>query len=151
MIVEIPQLTMDLKGIDDSSLDADQLQLKERLVRALENLPEIEENIRKGKWKQAVEECRAAIEPFSKGNIPRLIKEMIMQNTGIEEKNANQLTEAFKNLFGYSSGLLHEINPTSQSVSKRYIGGKENAYMNYMILSAIVNSVARKFIDTLKT
>jgi hypothetical protein len=150
LIVEIPQLTMDLKNIDDTSLDADQLQLKSRLVRALENLEEIEVNIRKGEWGEAAEGCRTAMEPLAKGNISRSIKDMIIKTTGIEEKNALQLTMAFDNIFNYSSGLLHGITK-DQNISNRYAGGKEDAYMDYMIITAIVNSVARKFVRTLKT
>ncbi|HJU35575.1 MAG TPA: hypothetical protein VJ695_10670, partial [Nitrososphaera sp.] len=52
MIVEIPQLTVDLKGMDEASLGEDQRELRTRLVRALENSGEINEDIRKADWKK---------------------------------------------------------------------------------------------------
>ena len=66
---------------------------------------------------------------------------MVVKTTCIEQDNANQLTMAFDNLYGYSSGLHHQT-----TTANRYIGGKEDAYMNYMITSGIINSLARKFI-----
>jgi hypothetical protein len=150
MVIEIPQLKTDLKGINDASLGDDQRQLKERLFRALENLNEIEDNIKKAEWKKTAQGCRDTIEPLTKGNIPRLIREMIIQTTGIEDKSANLLTVGLENIFGYSSGLHHQINK-DQTIATQYVGGKEDAYMNYMILAAIINTVARKFIATLKT
>jgi hypothetical protein len=66
---------------------------------------------------------------------------MVVKTTGVEQDNANQLTMAFDNLYGYSSGLHHQT-----AKSNSYIGGKEDAYMNYLITSGIINSLARKFI-----
>jgi hypothetical protein len=148
MIVEIPQLTTELKDIADTSLSPDQVQVKERLVRALENLENIEDKIKKGEWKEAVEGCRATIEPLTKGTVRGLIKDMIVGSTGIEAESANLLIVAFENIRGYSSSLLHEVTNKGQNISTQYAGGKEDAYMNYMILAAIINMVARKFIGT---
>jgi hypothetical protein len=46
---------------------------------------------------------------------------------------------------GYSSGLHHQTTKAN-----RYIGGKEDAYMIYIITSGIINSLARKFILIVK-
>jgi hypothetical protein len=48
---------------------------------------------------------------------------------------------ALDNVFGYSSGLHHT---TTTGVG--YIGGKEDAYMSYMIVTSVINSLARKFV-----
>jgi hypothetical protein len=148
MVVEIPQLTTDLKGINDASLGDDEQELRSRLLVAFENLGIIENKIKKAEWKEAAEACRATIEPFTKGTIRSFIKEMIKQQSGIEEKNASQLMEAFSRIYDYSSGLIHVINQKDQKVTTQYKGGKEDAYMNYMILAAMINTVARKFIGT---
>ncbi|HJU35574.1 MAG TPA: hypothetical protein VJ695_10665 [Nitrososphaera sp.] len=76
---------------------------------------------------------------------------MIKQQSGSEEKNASQLIEPFSRIYDYSSGLVHVVGRQNQTVSTHYTGGKEDAYMNYMILAALINTVARKFIATLKT
>jgi hypothetical protein len=140
LIVEIPHFCVDLNSIDNASLSSDQKEFKDRLVKAIGLLADIEKDIREGEWGDAVKGCRDAIESFKKHS-KQFIKEMVVKTTGVEQDNANQLTMAFDNLYGYSSGLHHET-----AKSNSYIGGKEDAYMNYLITSGIINSLARKFI-----
>jgi hypothetical protein len=140
LIVEVPHFSLDLNSIDNASLSSDQKEFKDRLVKAIGLLADIEKDIREGEWGDAVKGCRDAIESLKKHS-KQFIKEMVVKTTGIEENNANQLTMAFDNLYGYSSGLHHQT-----ATANRYIGGKEDAYMNYMITSGILNSLARKFI-----
>jgi hypothetical protein len=140
LIVEIPRFVIDLNSIDNASLSYDQKEFKDRLVKASGLLADIEKDIREGEWGDAVKGCRDAIESFKKHS-KQFIKEMVVKTTGVEQDNATQLTMALDNLYGYSSGLHHQT-----TTGNRYIGGKEDAYMNYMITSGIINSLARKFI-----
>ena len=57
---------------------------------------------------------------------------------------------AFDNLFGYSSGLHHQLKKGAKTIAADYRGGKEDAYLNYMITAGIINTVARKFILYMK-
>lgn len=146
LIVEIPFLTTSVNSIDDSTLNANQKELKNRLLRALELTNDIQKDIREGEWGEAVKGCRDAIEPFSRGPLTSLIKEIVIYTTGIEEEKANRMTMAFDNLYGYTSGLHHQLTKDARTVAVQYKGRKEDAYLNYMITVGIINTIARKFI-----
>lgn len=150
LIVEIPLLTTDVNNIDDSTLTPDQKELKKRLLRAFELANDIQKDIREGEWGEAVKGCRDAIEPFSRGPLTSAIKEIVIHTTGMEADKVNQMTMAFDNLYGYTSGLHHQLTKGAKTVAAQYKGGKEDAYLNYMITSGIINNIARKFILYMK-
>lgn len=55
------------------------------------------------------------------------------------------MTMGFDNLFGYTSGLHHQLTKDAKTIAIPYRGGKEDAYLNYMITAGIINNIARKF------
>jgi hypothetical protein len=150
LVVEIPLLTADVNHIEDANLNPAQKELKNRLLKAFELINDVQKDIREGEWGEAVKGCRDAIEPFSRGMLRPLIKEIFVSTTGIEEEHATNLTTAFDNLFGYSSGLHHQLTKDAKSIAGHYKGGKEDAYLNYMITTGIINTIARKFILYMK-
>ena len=81
----MPQFNLGLNGIDDVSLNSDQKQFKDRLVKSIQRLAGIEKDIREGQCGDAVKECRDAIEPLKKDS-QQFIRDMLMKATGIEEK-----------------------------------------------------------------
>lgn len=138
LIVEIPQFILDMNKIPNSSLTQVEDRLKENLIAASEMIPKIEKEIKNSEWEHVVEKSRIVIEQIKK-DVTQQIKDIIIARTGIEEKNVRQFTMALDNLQGYFNALHHP--------NKGFTGSKEDAYMCYMLVTSLINLLARKFMN----
>ena len=144
LIVEIPQLATE--GVPTTGLDSEEVEFKTRLDKATEILKEMELELNKGEWGDLVSESRTLIELFRKPpEIKDRIKRMIADTTSIEPEKAASLTESIDKLFGYASDLHHTVNDAGKMKTEVYTGGKEDAYMVYMLSASVVNLLERKF------
>jgi hypothetical protein len=144
LIVEIPQPgTEDLSGFGKESLE---VELRNRLDKAINILQAMESELNKGNWGDVVGDSRNLIELFRKpSEIKEYIKEMIATTTSIDSGKASSFTESIDKLFGYASDLHHIVNDAGKMKTEVYTGGKEDAYMVYMLSTSLVNLLRRKF------
>jgi hypothetical protein len=136
LLIEIPHFVANLQHI--STLNPVEQKLKDNLLSALALLPKIEKEIKNGEWEHVVEQSRIVVEQIKK-DVTRLIKDVIINRTGMGEDNVKQFTMALDNLEGYFNGLHHPHGG--------FRGGKEDAYLCYMLITSLINLIARKFIN----
>lgn len=142
LVVEVP--LVELPKIDANKLTPEQKTFKERLDKAYELLPEMEKELRKGEWGDVVKSSRGVFEVFKKGDISQYMKDMITTTTSLNGKSADALKMSIDNLYGYSNELHHSV--TSQGKTNEvYTGGKEDAYMAYVVAASLTNLLAKKF------
>ena len=140
LIVEIPIIDLD---IDISTLATDdEKQLLERLRTANKTLQDMEEELRKGEWGNIVAKLRD-MELF-KIQMTKFIQEIIKQSTGLDENKVREFTTAISNLKNYASELHHTIDGSGR-IHEVYTGGKEDAYMAYVLANSITNLISKKF------
>jgi 3-deoxy-D-arabino-heptulosonate 7-phosphate (DAHP) synthase len=73
-----------------------------------------------------------------------LHKKMISDTTSMEEGKAGELTIAIEKLRSYASESHHVVDSQGK-VKEVYTGGKEDAYMAYMLAASVTNLLAKKF------
>lgn len=101
----------------------------------------MEAELRDGEWGSVVMKLRD-MELF-KVNVTTSIKKMISKTTSLEEDKAGELTMAIEKLRSYASDLHHVVD--FKGVKEVYTGGKEDAYMAYMLAASLTNLLAKKF------
>jgi len=141
LVVEIPETT--LESVGELKLLPEQAKFEERLEKAYEILPKMELYLRQGEWGRVVAESRGLLELFTKDET-RFVKSMISQTTTVDDDKAGAITQAFDNLSSYANELHHVVGRQGQ-VKDVYTGGKEDAYLVYMVSASLVNLLARKF------
>jgi hypothetical protein len=141
LIVEVPQPEIDQINCS-ATMTTDQITFKERVDRAFTTLQEMEEELRNGEWGTVVLKLRD-IELFKK-NVTQFIKKMVSQTTAMEEEKVGELTLAIDKLLSYASELHHVVDSRG-NIKEVYSGGKEDAYMAFMLATSLTNLLARKF------
>jgi len=107
----------------------------------------MESELNKGNWADVVAGSRNLIELFRKPpEIKDFIREIMARTTSIEPEKAGSFTESIDKLFGYASDLHHTVNDAGKMKTEVYTGGKEDAYMVYMLSASLVNLVRGKFL-----
>jgi len=96
-------------------------------------------------WKHVVAKSRELLELFRRG-MKGFIKEMIAETTSMDAEKAASLTGSIDGLYGYASDLHHIVDNQGKVKEDIYTGGKEDAYMVYLISTSFVNLLRRKFI-----
>jgi hypothetical protein len=104
--------------------------------------------LRNAEWGKVVMKLRD-MELF-KVNVTQYIKKMISQTTALEENKVGDLTMAIEKLRSYASELHHVINSQGK-VKEAYTGGKEDAYMAFMLATSMTNLLAKKFLKILES
>jgi hypothetical protein len=140
LIIEVP--TPKLNALDMATLSGEERDFIDRLNKAYETIKEMELELRNGDWGNVVMKLRN-IELF-KVNVTKFIKKMISDTTSIEEDKAGELTTAIEKLRQYASDLHHVVS--SGKVKDVYTGGKEDAYLAYLLVASITNVLTRKFV-----
>ncbi len=141
MIIEIPE--PELVNVSDTQLTQEQKNFKERLDKAYTILPKMELELKRGEWGDVVKLSRELLELFKK-DVTQFIKDTVSKTTGVDERTAGALTMAIDNLYSYANELHHEVD-SKGNVKDVYTGGKEDAEMTYMLSSALVKLLAKKF------
>lgn len=141
-IVEVPQL--EALEFAPQNLSSDQQKLAERLNKATGILLSMESELNKGEWGNVVSKSRELLELLHK-DVKGTIKDLISETTSIDSQKAESLTESIDKLYGYASDLHHVVgkNGITKDV---YTGGKEDAYMVYLISTSLVNLLRRKLV-----
>lgn len=133
LLVEVP--VPELKALRNVTLSPEHEDFMNRLNKAYQTIEEMEAKLRDGEWGTVVSKLRV--------NVTKFIKKMIGETTSLEEDKAGDLTVAIEKLRSYASELHHVVG--SQGVKEVYTGGKEDAYMAYMLAASLTNLLARKF------
>jgi hypothetical protein len=139
LLVEVP--APELKDLKNLELTPEQKDFLDRVNKAYQTIGEMDAELRDGEWGSVVEKLRD-LELF-KINVTTSIKKMISSTTSIEEDKAGELTMAIEKLRSYASDLHHVVD--FKGVKRVYTGGKEDAYMAYMLAASLTNLVAKKF------
>jgi hypothetical protein len=74
------------------------------------------------------------------------IKEMIAETTSMDAEKAASLTGSIDGLYVYASDLHHIVDNQGKVKEDIYTGGKEDAYMVYLISTSFANLLRGKFI-----
>jgi hypothetical protein len=143
LIVEIPQ--PELGGAPTANLGVRQEEFLGRLNKANDVLLSMEQELNKGEWGSVVAKSRELLELFRR-DMKDFIKEMIAETTSMDAEKAASLTRSIDELYGYASDLHHIVNNQGKVKEDIYTGGKEDAYMVYLISTSLVNLLRRKFI-----
>jgi hypothetical protein len=143
LIVEIPQ--PELGGAPTANLGVEQKEFLGRLNKANDVLLSMEQELNKGEWGSVVAKSRELLELFRK-DMKGFIKEMIAVTTSMDVEKAASLTGSIDGLYGYASDLHHTVDNQGKVKEDIYTGGKEDAYMVYLISTSLVNLLRRKFI-----
>lgn len=146
LIVEVPQ--PELTDIMNVTMTSDENNFKARLDSSYKTLQDMESKLREGEWANVVSELRGM--ELLKKDIKGFIQNMISQSTAMDINKVVQLTTAIDNIVNYASELHHKIGSSGQ-VKEVYTGGKEDAYMAYMLATALTNLLARKFSRSLES
>src|SRR5581483_369448 len=104
---------------------------KERLEKAHQLLPELEEELHVGEWGEIVDKSRFILELFEK-DVTQFVKKVIASTTGVSEDKATDLTTAISKLSDYASDLHHIVD--KGKIKGPYTGGKEDAYLAYFLV-----------------
>jgi hypothetical protein len=144
MTIELPAADLDDKIV--ASMSTEQTKFNERLVRAHQILQHMELNVRVGEWGKVVQDSRDLLELFKK-DMTQFIKKMISHTTSLQDEEAGELTESIDKLFAYASNLHHTVR--QGQLKEVYTGGKEDAYLAFMISAGLVNLLSKKFRATL--
>lgn len=143
LIVEIKQPDALVNGAELRRSNDGEKQLAKRLVDAQNRLQSVEKLLREGEWGKVVKESVELFEILKKDNIST-IKQVISESTGITTDKAGQLTEALDKLYGYAADLHHPIDESTKGVKAPFTGGKEDAYLVYIISCSLINALSRK-------
>jgi hypothetical protein len=141
LIVEVP--LPELTNIPSTSPSNEEKILRERLEAAYKILPQLELDLKKGEWGDVVRRARELLELFKK-DVTRTIKRIIDQTSTMDDESATSFTMSIDNLYGYSNGLHHSLQKDG-TIRTVYTGGKEDAYMIYLLVTSMTSLLSRKF------
>jgi len=144
LVVEVPQI---LQEINATSVSSDIKVLADRINGAERIIHEMEDNLMKGEWDLVVEDSRKFWELF-KEDVKGKIKDLIANSTGISQDYAGKFTQALDNLHEYASSLHHSTEKNKDGgpkvISNVYTGGKEDAYLVFLMAVSIYNLLSSK-------
>lgn len=139
-------ILLELKIPDEISVDGIWLQLYERLTR---NLKEMEKALKNGDWQNVMSISRKFYENIKFGDKkPSHVKfreqfDLIMKNQGHTDEGIQNLYDAIKNLFSFTSKYVHDKD-TAGNLNPIVICTKEDAYLVYSLSVGLLSLIGKK-------
>jgi hypothetical protein len=146
LIVEMNSPDFSLSSLNNMALSNEEKILKDRLEASYKIVEQMDIDLKKGEWRNVVEKTRGF--QLLKDDIRQYIKKIIIETTGMNDDNVQDLTMAMDKLYHYGSAL-HHFKDSKGNLHLVYNGGKEDAYMVYMLITSVTNLIAKKFITFL--
>lgn len=139
-------MLIELKIPDDLLVDEFWQKLYNRVVQ---NLQEMEKGLKNGDWQNVLTISRKFYENIKFGDKkPRHAKfreqfDVIMKNQGHTDEGIQNLYDAIKNLFSFTSKYVHDKD-TAGNLNPIVICTKEDAYLVYSLSIGLLNLIGKK-------
>ncbi len=113
--------------------------LPDKINEAIKSVRNMEEDLQKCEWNRVIEDARPIFELFKNTDE---IKDLF-QRDGYTEEAINDLSEAIKKLFNFSSKFHHKMDRKKKLIPE-IKASKEDAYLIYSTGLAFCNAISKK-------